>query len=61
MKTVNSEINKGQLRKLETQIQGVLIEINDLVQKQCKIRNDADLEAVEKKIAVATDSLAALR
>ena len=60
MKKANTEINKGQLRKLETQIQGILIEINDLVQKQCKIRNDTDLEAVEKEIAVATDSLAAL-
>ena len=30
MKKANTEINKGQLRKLETQIQGILIEINDL-------------------------------
>ena len=60
MKKANSEVNKGQLRKLEAQIQGTLTEINDLVQKQCKIRNDADLEAVENEIAATTDRLAAL-
>ncbi len=60
MKTTNQEVNKGHQVKIEAQITEGINDINDLIQKQCIIKDAVDLEVIEKEIAEVTDRLAAL-
>jgi len=46
MKTTNKEVNKGHQVKIEAQITEGINDINDLIQKQCIIKDAADLEVI---------------
>ncbi len=60
MKTANTEVNKGHLAKIEAQIKEATVDISELIQRKCIVKDAADLEALEKVISEVTDRLAAL-